>query len=52
MDSSPTPSTEDPGTSFNMSESYPAAFDDSNEEKRISDEAPQQSLDGIQQELL
>jgi hypothetical protein len=41
MDSSSTPSTEDSGTSFNVSESYPTAFDDSNGEKRISDETPQ-----------
>ncbi len=47
----PTPSTEDSGISFNLSESYPTAFDDSNGVKRISLDVPQQSLEGIQHEL-
>ena len=36
---------------FNLSESYPTAFDDSSGVKRISDGVPQQSLEGIQHEL-
>ena len=39
-----------PESEFNLSESYPIALDDSNGERIISD-VPQQSLEGIQQEL-
>ncbi len=46
----PTPNTDDSGIRFNLSASYPIALDDSNGE-RMNSEVPQQSLEGIQQEL-
>ena len=39
------------GISFNLSISYPTAFDDLNGENRLSYDVPQQSLEGTHQEL-